>query len=73
MSYIALVYRYWFELVEELATTRSNLAPFILLVMSVKVCSRRKDQQKASRHCKCLIVVSLPLLELVVPQEGEPM
>lgn len=71
MSCIALVYRHWFELVKELATTRSNLGPFILLVVSVKMCSRRQDQQKASRQWKCLIVVSLPVPE-VVPQEGGP-
>lgn len=53
----ALVCRYWFELVEELATTRNSSSPFILLVMSVKMCSRRQDWQKASRHWKCLIVV----------------
>lgn len=72
MSYVALVYRCWFELVEELATTESNLAPFVLLVMSVRMWSRRQDQQKASRYFKCLTVVSLPLLELIVPQEGWP-
>lgn len=72
MSYVALVYRHWFELVKELATTESNLAPFVLPVMSVRMGSRRQDQQKASRYFKCLIAVSLPLLELVVPQEGWP-
>lgn len=72
MSCIAFVCRYWLELVEELATSGSNSAPFILLVMSVKMCSRRQDQQKASRHWKSLTVVSLPLPELDVPQEGGP-
>lgn len=72
MSYVALVYRHWFELVEELTTTESDSVPFILLAMSVRMRSRRQDQQKASRYFKCLIVVSLPLLDLVFPQEGWP-